>query len=245
MAYERSSYHRKWWVKTIRERNYFGHRYWWFNWSLLLGCIIAFYFSYNYLKEDTDQTCLNRNNLSRRIDGINDALDDCCPCNVERDTLVTSDTTLLEPPTNETIICIAVIDETDGQTQSSINSAWQKFRNKYPNREFHILQPASGDETFYLPQSNPKDYNYHRVNRDENIVSNRSDWYEIINLKRLPPNSKIALSMDISGSMQKTTVQASFDLFSQKIRENNLTIEEVEIGDEDYISPFIVNFSFN
>jgi hypothetical protein len=80
MAYERSSYHRKWWVKTIRERNYFGHRYWWFNWSLLLGCIIAFYFSYNYLKEDTDQTCLNRNNLSRRIDGINDALDDCCAC---------------------------------------------------------------------------------------------------------------------------------------------------------------------
>ena len=91
MAYERSSYHRKWWVKTIRERNYFGHRYWWFNWSLLLGCIIAFYFSYNYLKEDTDQTCLNRNNLSRRIDGINDALDDCCAC-TEQSEIIPEDT---------------------------------------------------------------------------------------------------------------------------------------------------------
>ena len=245
MAYERSSYHRKWWVKTIRERNYFGHRYWWFNWSLLLGCIIAFYFSYNYLKEDTDQTCLNRNNLSRRIDGINDALDDCCACNSERDTLIARDSTRLEKPTNETIICISVIDETDGQTQEKIDLAWQKFRRKYPNREFHILQPSAGRETFYLPKVNPKDYKYHRVNRDEGVISDRSDWFDIVDLNRLARNSKIALSMDISGSMQKRTVQASFDLFMSNIRKNNLIIEEVEINDEDYISPFIVNFSFN
>lgn len=92
MAYEKSSYHRKWWVKTIRERNYFGFRYWWFNWALLLCCMVGFALSFNSFRTDSDNTCLNRNNLTRRVDGINAALDMCCAC---KDSVLVNP---LEPP---------------------------------------------------------------------------------------------------------------------------------------------------
>jgi hypothetical protein len=81
MAYERSSYHKKWWVKTIRERNFFGFRYWWFNWSIWI--LLLFALGYNlFIEQASDNnTCLNRNNLSRRVYDINKALETCCSCN--------------------------------------------------------------------------------------------------------------------------------------------------------------------
>lgn len=81
MAYEKSSYHRKWWVKTIRERNFFGFRYWWFNWSAwILACFLLLYGI--FFQTDIDNSsCLDRNNLSRRVSDIDKAMEKCCSCN--------------------------------------------------------------------------------------------------------------------------------------------------------------------
>lgn len=81
MAYERSSYHKKWWVKTIRERNYFGFRYWWFNWSIWILLVFALCYSLFVQQASDNHTCLNRNNLSRRVGDINKAMETCCSCN--------------------------------------------------------------------------------------------------------------------------------------------------------------------
>ncbi len=81
MANVKSSYHKKWWVKTIRERNYFGFRYWWFNWVVwTLGCFLLFYGIF-FQTEIDNSTCLNRNNLQRRVFDIEKAIENCCSCN--------------------------------------------------------------------------------------------------------------------------------------------------------------------
>jgi hypothetical protein len=82
MSYEKSSYHEKWWVKTIRERNFFGFRYWWFNWVVwTLSCFLLIY-SLFFQTDQDDSNCLNRNNLSRRINQIDEQMEKCCSCNV-------------------------------------------------------------------------------------------------------------------------------------------------------------------
>ena len=80
MENEKSSYHKKWWVKTIRERNFFGFRYWWFNW--LTWTLAAFFLIYNifFQNSELETTCLRRNNLSRPINRILEQLDKCCSC---------------------------------------------------------------------------------------------------------------------------------------------------------------------
>lgn len=83
MSYENSSYHKKWWVKTIRERNFFGFRYWWFNWVVwTLGCFLLLYGIFFQTEQD-DSSCLNRNNLTRRIHQIDEQMEKCCSCNQE------------------------------------------------------------------------------------------------------------------------------------------------------------------
>ena len=38
-------------------------------------------------------------------------------------------------------LCIAVIDESDSQTQSDMSTRWRQFRSTYPGRTFYLLQP--------------------------------------------------------------------------------------------------------
>ena len=91
MANEKSSYHKKWWVKTIRERNYFGFRYWWFNWAVWsLACLLLLYGIF-FQTEIDNSTCLNRNNLLRRVFGIEKAIENCCSCNQERNNTIIKD----------------------------------------------------------------------------------------------------------------------------------------------------------
>ena len=40
-------------------------------------------------------------------------------------------------------LCIAVIDESDSQTQSGMYDKWTQFRSTYPNRTFYLLQPTT------------------------------------------------------------------------------------------------------
>jgi hypothetical protein len=91
MANEKSSYHKKWWVKTIRERNYFGFRYWWFNWAVWsLACLLLLYGIF-FQTEIDNSSCLNRNNLLRRVFDIEKAIENCCSCNQERNNTIIRD----------------------------------------------------------------------------------------------------------------------------------------------------------
>lgn len=102
MAYEKSPYHRKWWVKTIRERNYFGFRYWWFNWCVWILAGFALGYSLLYHNFVEDNACMNRNNLSRKVNDIDKALEKCCTCNIPADTVPPpAEDTLVPPPPPE------------------------------------------------------------------------------------------------------------------------------------------------
>ena len=44
-------------------------------------------------------------------------------------------------PSSAQRLCIAVIDESDSQTQSGMSTKWAQFRGTYPNRTFYLLMP--------------------------------------------------------------------------------------------------------
>ena len=46
-------------------------------------------------------------------------------------------------PTSAQRLCIAVIDENDGNSVSTMESNWAQFRSTYPNRTFYLLQPTT------------------------------------------------------------------------------------------------------
>ena len=44
---------------------------------------------------------------------------------------------------NMTRVCIAVIDESDSQTTSIMESQWTQFRSQFPYRKFYLLTPTA------------------------------------------------------------------------------------------------------
>ena len=76
------------------------------------------------------------------------------------------------------------------------------------------------------------------VNRDNGVSSNASDWYTICGLDKLPDGAKIAIFVDISGSMTMSTIQASYDLLISKLQARNMDIITVQNTQEDWITPF-------
>lgn len=76
------------------------------------------------------------------------------------------------------------------------------------------------------------------VNRDNGVSSNASDWYTICGLDKLPDGAKIAIFVDISGSMTMSTVQASYDLLISKLQARNMDVITVQNQNEDWITPF-------
>ncbi len=79
-----------------------------------------------------------------------------------------------------------------------------------------------------------------RVNRDDTNPSGVSDWYTICKLDQIPNNSKVALFIDTSGSMTMNTIQASYDLLTQKLTARGITYITVQNQQEDWISDFDV-----
>ena len=80
-----------------------------------------------------------------------------------------------------------------------------------------------------------------QVNRDNGNAANTSDWYTICDLDNVPDGSSIALFIDGSGSMRQSNVQASYDLLVSKLNARGITITTVTNGNEDWITPFLVN----
>ena len=140
-------------------------------------------------------------------------------------------------PVSANRTCIAVIDES---SQLTLNNSWSKFRSTWPNRPFYLLQPGRTRPELREPVAFVNDplTDYSQVKRDNGTVSQASDWYTLCNIDQLPNGSKLALFIDTSGSMTLATVQASYNLFKQKIAIRNMTIIEVFNGNEDWILPF-------
>lgn len=77
-----------------------------------------------------------------------------------------------------------------------------------------------------------------QVNRDNNNVSNVSDWYAICGLDNVPSGSKVGLFIDNSGSMTTDTVRKSFELLLSKCQARNIELVITENPTEDWITPF-------
>ena len=145
--------------------------------------------------------------------------------------------------TNANRWVVAVIDEDDAQGSSQMSSQWTNFRNQYPDRCFHLLEPHKNygftrttpnglDSSIYIPTAFLNELSagttFHaRVSRVANqagTVSGTSDWWDLIGASVLPSGAKIGLCIDNSGSMTVTTVQDSLDLFEQKAAAAGVTI---------------------
>lgn len=143
---------------------------------------------------------------------------------------------------NDDTRCIAVIDEASSQRSAGMATKWTNFRNSYPNRVFWLLQPGgSAQGALYEPAAWATDPNATgpiAVNRDNGNVSQASDWFDIAGLGVLSSGTKVALSVDTSGSMTLATVQASYNLFKSKCATAGLTVVELTMSNEDWITPF-------
>ena len=176
--------------------------------------------------------------------------------------------------------CISIIDESVGnQARNNYNNNpeagypssystsaqviqhdWNRFRADYPNnggngREFWLLQPAGSIRTvsqLLRPANYISDSLTHTVavNRDNGSIANRSDWYAICNLQSQPPGSYVSLWLDVSGSMTKNTVLASYNYFLQRCAaaDINIVYEESDSGErwsQDQRVDFLPSASFS
>ena len=123
-----------------------------------------------------------------------------------------------------------------------MTTQWTTFRNSYPDRCFHLLEPYRGnyqlnrttpnglDSNIYIPTAFINEFSagttFHaRVSRNANSsLPHPSDWWDLIGASVLPSGAKIALCIDNSGSMNVFTVQDSLDLFEQKAAAAGVTI---------------------
>lgn len=127
--------------------------------------------------------------------------------------------------------CISIIDESSPSIATHF-SDWASFRENFPNnngngREFWLLQPA-GSSWNFNDLNRPSNFlndslangtvggGTFTVNRDNNVLANRSDWFAITNMASQPPGSYVSVWLDISGSMVYTTVQKSYEYFVER-----------------------------
>ena len=126
----------------------------------------------------------------------------------------------------------------DGKTEG--NEQFRVLVKQSSSGTVHAQSPTITivDSSFVGSNKTGKTFGPIRVNRDNNVAANASDWYTICNLDKVPNNSKVALFLDNSGSMTTGTVQASYDLLVSKLNARGITFITVENQSEDWISDF-------
>ena len=75
------------------------------------------------------------------------------------------------------------------------------------------------------------------VNRDDGVVSDRSDWFGIVGLQT-GVDTRIGLFVDVSGSMTLSTVQASYNKFLSDCSTAGIEINPQTNSAEDWLEPF-------
>ena len=151
------------------------------------------------------------------------------------------------PDNKADVTCIAVVDETDrSQSDAAFDRDWATFRSNYPRRPFWLLVPPYPGLSVYVPKGFEESnlgFGPVEVNRDRGVPANASDWFTITGCDRLKPGSKVALSIDVSGSLTRANVQASINLFVSKCLAAKLNLVlNSDFPKENYIAPFNRSF---
>jgi Dictyostelium (slime mold) repeat len=141
--------------------------------------------------------------------------------------------------------CIAVIDESDNFFDSEIDTKWAAFRANFPDRFFCLLQPLEPSYSrIYFPTkpdflSDPR-VTFAQVKRDNGNAALASDWLTACGYDDFSTNGIdfIGLFVDESGSMTRSTVQASLAKLDVDLAAAKLTYCSVFNGSEDWITPF-------
>ena len=142
--------------------------------------------------------------------------------------------TIFNPP------CMSVIDENDS---GNVDNQWIGFTSAHPARQFNLMRvaPHSGLGT---PSSNlPGVAEYFRmydVNRDNGMTTSRSDWFELAGFESIANSGAlISLWIDTSGSMDMSSVQASYNLFIERCNSAGISVETTTGFGENYIGAFV------
>lgn len=146
---------------------------------------------------------------------------------------------------NELVTCISVIDENDNR---SLQSQWNAFKNRFPDRPFCILRPTPVSD----PLWRPSDYLttttattnitniFATTTRDSADVSNPANWFNLCNLEAgvALGLTNVLLFIDESGSMTRETIDTALALFRAEAAMNGFNIlPTVYNSNEDWVSP--------
>ena len=143
--------------------------------------------------------------------------------------------TVYNPP------CVSVIDENDGY---NVDNQWIGFTSAHPNRQFNLMKVSDAYAGLGTPSSElPGVAEYFRmydVNRDSGMTSMRSDWYELAGFESIANSGAlISLWIDTSGSMDMSSVQASYNLFIERCNSAGISVETTTGFGENYIGAFV------
>jgi len=152
-------------------------------------------------------------------------------------------------------ICIAVIDESNSGDAAPSIAEYNTFRETFPNRKHYLLQPVSAGvadtsqlmvsalESIYVSgfgtdtSLNGNEIKVHPVNRDNGSADNASDWFDIVGIQT-GTITKLALFVDVSGSMTLDTVAASYAKFIGTCTDAGITVRQETNQQEDWLEPF-------
>ena len=152
-------------------------------------------------------------------------------------------------------ICIAVIDESNSGDNAPSIAEYNAFRETFPNRKHYLLQPVSAGvadtsqlmvsalESIYVSgfgtdtSLNGNEIKVHPVNRDAGVAANASDWFDIVGIQT-GTITKLALFVDVSGSMTLSTVLASYNKFIGTCTAAGITVRQESNSVEDWLEPF-------
>lgn len=138
---------------------------------------------------------------------------------------------------NNNSATLSIPTNRDGRTEGL-----EKFKLEISNNFGLIVGTSTTitifDTSFVGSKKTEKTFGPIRVNRDEGISNQASDWYTICGLDNLPNGSKVALFIDNSGSMTEATVAASKALLLSKLAERNMDVIVVTNPSEDWVTPF-------
>jgi hypothetical protein len=142
-----------------------------------------------------------------------------------------------------TKVCLGVCDENDATSQSTMNSNWNTFLTRFPSSQLFCLQPGGPSRGgMRVPPnftSSGEGFGPIAVNRDGGNPAAASDWFITCGLGSRPAGSLVEYSIDNSGSMRRSTVQASINLFLTKCSQAGLVVRERSMSRENWIGPFI------
>jgi len=138
-------------------------------------------------------------------------------------------------------ICMSVIDECS-VSSSTITSNWNTFLNLQSGL-LYLLQPGGPSQGNLKVPSNfntsGQGIGPIEVARDNGNSNDASDWFSIANLSSALPGTTVELSIDTSGSMNRSTVSASYDYFIAQCSAAGINVVYRNMPGENWVAPFL------